>query len=397
MDRDTREHTEIHSAHTADAQAKDNAGNAGSAAHRKRRTPLEKAIHLLLSLAFFAAILFAGVLEILTLTEYRPAERESVSIEQGGAMPVEEGDTLKVLTWNCGYGALGDNADFFMDGGKSVYTADKERVMENLSGIAKELADQEADVIFLQEVDRDSARSRGVEETISLSNMLLQEYDLWYSSAFAYNFNVRFVPFPLPPIGRVRSGLMTFTGARPREAERVQLPNPFRWPVRLANFKRCLLVERIPIAKSDRELVLVNLHLEAYDDGEGKEAQTKMLRQILAEEARDGTYVIAGGDFNQTFDNADMSAYPALAGTLQPGHLDTAAFGPDWQCLTDSTVPTCRSLDRPYKGAGGDAFQYYVIDGFIVSSNIDVKSVTTRDLGFVCTDHNPVLMECVLK
>ena len=50
----------------------------------------------------------------------------------------------------------------------------------------------------------------------------------------------------------------------------MQLPCPFSWPTRIANLKRCLLVERIPIADSDKELVLVNLHLEAYDDGEGK-------------------------------------------------------------------------------------------------------------------------------
>ena len=34
---------------------------------------------------------------------------------------------------------------------------------------------------------------------------------------------------------------------------------------------------RVPIEGTDRELVLVNLHLEAYDDGEGKIAQTRQL------------------------------------------------------------------------------------------------------------------------
>jgi endonuclease/exonuclease/phosphatase family metal-dependent hydrolase len=59
-------------------------------------------------------------------------------------------------------------------------------------------------------------------------------------------------------------------------------------------------------------LVLVNLHLEAYDDGEGKKAQTEMLKQILQEEADQGNYVIAGGDFNQTFSGTDDSMYPEL-------------------------------------------------------------------------------------
>ena len=363
----------------------------------KNNAPVRKILRLMLSLALFLLMLFAGVLEYLTLTEYRPAERERVSVESGGRALIGAGDPFTVVTWNCGYGALGDNADFFMDGGKSVFTADKERVRLNIAKITDALAQMQPDVIFLQEIDRDSARSRGIEEVIELSNTLQEKYDMIYTSAFAGNFKVRFVPFPVPPIGRVNSGLVTFSDALARDAERIQLPIPFKWPVRLANLKRCLLVERLPLQNVDRELVLINLHLEAFDNGEGKEAQTVMLREILEEEAANGNYVIAGGDFNQSFSNTDISDYPLQEGVWAPGHIDTSEFTDGWQCLMDASVPTCRSLDKPYAGADKDTFQYYVIDGFIVSSNIEVKSVQTQDLGFVNSDHNPVLMECVLK
>ena len=363
----------------------------------KNNAPVRKILRLMLSLALFLLMLFAGVLEYLTLTEYRPAERERVSVESGGRALIGAGDPFTVVTWNCGYGALGDNADFFMDGGKSVFTADKERVRLNIAKITDALAQMQPDVIFLQEVDRDSARSRGIEEVIELSNTLQEKYDMIYTSAFAGNFKVRFVPFPVPPIGRVNSGLVTFSDALARDAERIKLPIPFKWPVRLANLKRCLLVERLPLQNVDRELVLINLHLEAFDNGEGKEAQTVMLREILEEEAANGNYVIAGGDFNQSFSNTDISDYPLQEGVWAPGHIDTSEFTDGWQCLMDASVPTCRSLDKPYAGADKDTFQYYVIDGFIVSSNIEVKSVQTQDLGFVNSDHNPVLMECVLK
>ena len=363
----------------------------------KKDGPQRKVLRFLLSLAILLLMVFAGVMEYLTLTEYRPAERERASVEAGGRELIGAGDSFTVVTWNCGYGALGDSADFFMDGGKSVFTADEESVRLNIGQIAEALADMRPNVIFLQEVDRDSARARGIEEVIELSNVLQEKYDMTYTSAFAYNLNVRFVPFPVPPIGRVRSGLATFSDALARDAERIQLPVPFKWPVRLANFKRCLLVERLPLQNVDKELVLINLHLEAFDDGSGKEAQTRALREILEEEAANGNYVIAGGDFNQTFSNTDISSYPLQEGVWTPGHIDTAEFNDGWQCLMDPEVPTCRSLDRPYAGADKDSFQYYVIDGFIVSSNIEVKSVETQDLGFVNTDHNPVLMECVLK
>ena len=363
----------------------------------KRNGLLRKTLRFVFSLALLLLMLFAGVMEFLTLTEYRPEERERASVEPGGRELIGAGDSFTVVTWNCGYGALGEDADFFMDGGKSVNTADKETVRLNIAKIADALAQMRPNVIFLQEVDRDSDRSHGIEEVIELSNTLQQDYDMSYTSASAYNLNVRFVPFPIPPIGKVKSGLVTFSDALARDAERIQLPVPFKWPVRPANFKRCLLVERLPLQNVDRELVLINLHLEAFDDGKGKEEQTRMLREILKEEAASGNYVIAGGDFNQTFSNTDISAYPLQEGVWAPGRIDTSEFSEGWQCLMDPDVPTCRSLDRPYAGADKDAFQYYVIDGFIVSSNIEVQSVETRDLGFVNADHNPVLMECVLK
>ena len=46
----------------------------------------------------------------------------------------------------------------------------------------------------------------------------------------------------------------------------------------LFNLKRCLLIERLPIENSDKELVLINLHLEAYDEGEGKAKQTAIVK-----------------------------------------------------------------------------------------------------------------------
>ena len=185
-------------------------------------------------------------------------------------------------------------------------------------------------------------------------------------------------------------------------AERIQLPVPFSWPARLANLKRCLLVNRIPVADdrgqpSGRELVLINLHLEAYDSGAGKAEQTAFLRTVMQAESAKGNYVIAAGDFNQCFSNVDSSAYPQDADLWQPGQIDVSEFGPEWHFLMDHTHPTCRSLDRPYLGADPEHFQYYLIDGLIVSPNVDVETVETVHVGFVNSDHNPVIMRFALR
>lgn len=334
----------------------------------------------------------AALIGYLTAVEYRPADTEAALITEGGDRIISEGDSFKIMSWNTGYGALGDNADFFMDGGSGVMTADEDRVMSNMDSIEAELANQDPDVIFIQETDIDSKRSHHINELEMLRGSLAG-----YDSVFANNFKVAYLPYPVPPMGKVDSGIATFSKYPIEGATRVQLPVPFKWPIRIANLKRCLLVSRVDLEGSDKQLVLVNLHLEAYDDGEGKKAQSEMLEQFLNSEADKGNYVIAGGDFNQIFSSADNGAYPVKEGLWTPGRIETDEFTGDWQFVMDENVPSCRSLDQALDGADKDDFTYYLIDGFIVSGNIKIKSAANLDLGFKATDHNPVVMEVTLS
>ena len=351
---------------------------------------IAKGIGILLGTVVLAAVLLFGYL---TIAEYRPDDTEDLVVETGNQAPaaVSVGDRLRIVSWNVGYGALGDNADFFMDGGSSVYTADEARIRQNLAGITAKLEDLAPQVIFLQETDVSSSRSRKINEKSYFAGELPHA-----SSTFAYNFLVKFVPYPVPPIGKVESGIMTLSDYGISSAERITLPCPFSWPVRTANLKRCLLISRVPLEGSDRELVLINLHLEAYDSGEGKIAQTRMLLDVLQAENRKGNYIIAGGDFNQTFSNVDLSAYPAQEGLWAPGIIDEADFAGSFGLYMDASHPSCRSLERSYTGENKKNFQFYVIDGFIVSANVQVDRLENLDLEFACTDHNPVVLDLTL-
>ena len=343
-----------------------------------------------LILALVLAVAAVGLL-VLTIAEYRPAERETVAASGQAAGVLRAGDTVRVLSWNLGYGALGDNADFFMDGGTMVQTADADRVRRNLAEIGSTLTAEAPDLALLQETDLNSDRSHRVNQQTALADAFPG-----YASLFAYNYNALYVPYPLPPIGHVESGLVTFSRYAVAEGTRVQLPCPFSWPIRLANLKRCLLVIRVPVEGSGRELVAVNLHLEAYDDGSGKAAQTAMLAEFLKAELDKGNYVIVGGDFNQIFSNVDMSQWPVRQGMWAPGEIDVNAFDPRLSLLMDARVPTCRSLDQPYAGADHSQFQYYLIDGFIVSDNLRVDGLETLSLDFSASDHNPVRLTVTL-
>ena len=374
----------------------------GSEKKGGKKKPVLRVLKGLAVLIGAVIVCAAGLIGYLSATEYYPevGEREALEVAAPAAGSVEETSSvaakedikepLRIVSWNIGYGALGDNADFFMDGGKGVKTADRARVQENMNGIIGELQALEPDAILLQELDRDSMRSSHIDETA-----LLQEAFPQMVSSFANNFRVAFIPYPIPPIGKVDSGLLTLSALPVTQAERIQLPCPFSWPVRIANLKRCVMIDRVPL-EDGRELVLINLHLEAYDSGEGKEKQTQMLAQILNEEAQKGNPVIAGGDFNQIFSSADHGQFPAQEGKWQAGQIDVATIEGEWQFAMDEDTPSCRSLDQPLKGADEKTFQYYLIDGFIVSGDIEVVSCETQSLGFVCSDHNPVVLDVIL-
>ena len=104
---------------------------------------------ILLCIVAVAAILLA----VLTVAEYRPLETEAVTVSGGGGKPLNAGDEITLMTWNIGYGALGSNADFFMDGGSMVMTADENRVranFEELIGAAKETGASRDKALLLQ-------------------------------------------------------------------------------------------------------------------------------------------------------------------------------------------------------------------------------------------------------
>lgn len=332
----------------------------------------------------------AGLVGWLTVTEYRPADYETLEISgTPGSRAVAPEESLSILSWNIGYAGLGAEEDFFMDGGTHARPDSREQVLKYLDGISRTSDELDCQAAMLQEVDIDSHRTYRVDE---------RDYLSMGSGVHALNYACDFVPIPLPPIGRVYSGIYTTTEELViSDAQRVALPCPFSWPVSTANLKRCLLLSYLPIEGNDKELVLVNLHLEAYDDGEGKIAQTNMLKSVIEAEYEKGNYVIAGGDFNQIFPGG-LEAYPNThPENWIPGLLENDILAEGWSFAYDLSTPSCRLLNQPYDPEDTENTQYYVIDGFILSPNVELLQVETIDLGFENSDHNPVRISVMLK
>jgi endonuclease/exonuclease/phosphatase family metal-dependent hydrolase len=354
---------------------------------------MKKAIKI--TCVLFAAVAAFAVLFIvfLTIFEYRPQKTEAaVFIQRDGVSKLSAGETLTLVSWNIGYASLGAEQDFFMDGGRRVRPETDSVVKTNLTGIRDYIAAAGADVVLIQEADRGSRRSYYVDEVKVLAE------SFGGTAVYAPNFRCIFVPFPVPRfIGPVDSGLLTMSRLVTGETERLGLTVPFKWPVRIANLKRCLLVERIPVEGTEADLVLVNLHLEAYDSGGGRETQFRELREFLYREYRQGNYVIAGGDFNQNFPALDEKLFALKnTGYFKPGLLSEADLEPRWRFAFDPQVPSSRLLNEPYSGDYADT-QLYVIDGFLVSPNVEIAAVKTDDAQFRYSDHNPVVLKAVLR
>ena len=67
-----------------------------------------------------------------------------------------------------------------------------------------------------------------------------------------------------------------------------------------------------------------------------------------------------------------------------------------WTFAYDLDSPSCRLLNQPYD-KDDENTQHYVIDGFILSPNVELTNVQTLGLDFGSSDHNPVFINVKLK
>lgn len=339
----------------------------------------------------FIAIAFAFIFAILfmvysTITFYNP-EREITLQVSLNPDTVAISTPYQLITWNIGYAGLGDNMDFFYDGGKQTRDT-KARTLENLDSIKKFILQNRTDFIFLQEVDLASRRSYNTNQLQIISQAVN------YFTFFATNYQVSFVPVPLKnPMGNVNSGIMTLSRFTPMNAVRVQLPGLSPWPNRVFNLRRCLLVTRFPVSNG-REFVLINTHNSAFEDDSLKMAEMSFIRQVALSEYEKGNYVIIGGDWNQLPPNFPPdrfgNAYETKA--FKPLSIESSFMPSGWQWAFDPSKPTNRYLDRPFS----NQCRTVILDFFLLSPNIHITDIVTTDLKFRHSDHNPVKLSFVL-
>lgn len=322
-----------------------------------------------------------GVLLYATITDYNPPYKEDLQII--GEVSENENDSVySAISWNVGFTGLGAETDFFYDGG-TVVTQTEALVAKNRKGICDFVsAKADVDVFFFQEVDSAAKRSHYINLVDELSTSLPG-----FVRSFAINYNVDFVPIPFfEPMGKVKSGLATFSRLSTQKAERIAYDSQFSWPTRLFFLDRCFLAQS---AKLDdgTEICFINTHCSAYDTAGVMVAnEIKRLMNYADSLYQRGTTVIIGGDWNQ----CPPEYTPKDPKTYNEYILSDDQLPANWRWVADINTPTNRKLTTAYNP---ETSYTSVIDHFVVSPNVEVVKVETINLDFAFSDHQPVRLD----
>ena len=337
---------------------------------------------LILVGAFLLFLLYA------TIDNYRPDEIVSQRVESEKDILI---DTMHInlLIWNIGYAGLDAGMDFFYDGGEKMRPS-LEGVKGNLEGIQKTLAPYSGyDFILLQEVDKKSKRSYHINQFQELADQFSG-----HKSYFGKNYDVDFVPIPLKePMGNVKSGLMTLSRYGPAQVERHSFPGNYSWPMSLFMLDRCFLVNRYQLS-NQKELLVINTHNSAYDDGSLRTQQMDFLRSFLLKEYEKGNYLIVGGDWNQTPHGQEAWLPSHRFDTENLTYVEKDFPAPGWIWAYDPQLPTNRRVAVPYDRSSSLTT---IIDYYLLSPNVALEDVETKDLEFQYSDHQPVQLQARLS
>lgn len=367
-----------------------------------------KSIFITLACIIMVLVLMVGSYVVyLCCQYYRIADNVELTTANNSSALLSLNTDYKITTYNIGFGAYSHDFSFFMDtgeisethqktAGKNSRAKSKETVLHNTEGAINAVSVHNADFMFFQEVDTEAHRSYFVNQYDMINEGFSD-----YGTNFAINFHSGYLFYPLSePHGTVNAGIATLSKYKIDSTVRRSFPIDESFPTKFFDLDRCFSVNKLPIAGSEKYLVLINLHMSAYDAGGVFRAkQLQLLFDYVTAEYNQGNYVIAGGDWNH--DIAESAGYFPTDEEMPEwlAQINSDEIPAGFSFAASKNAPTCRSTDIPFtKKDNGDLVNYSVVlDGFLVSDNVTVSNVHNIDTNFSFSDHNPVLMDFQLQ
>ncbi len=360
-----------------------------------KKSSIKKVLKAVLCIVLSIILILVGYIAYLFLSYSRIEDNQAIDpIQTGLNESVKPGENYTAVIQNLGFGAYTQDFTFFMDGGTESWAESEESVKNCINNAAYEAEKHDPDFILFQEVDFDSTRSYHINQ-----REILEKRFSSYSSAFAINYHSSFLFYPFTqPHGASNSGILTLSRYNISSSLRRSLPISDSVS-KFLDLDRCYSISRVPV-ENGKELVIFNVHLSAYGGSdEIRTAQMNMLFEDMKKEYDKGNYCVCGGDFNHDFTGDSTQKLNGGAevdfGWAQPFPTDLL---PDCvvRCnsyTNDSLVPTCRNCDIPYKQGNFTI----IVDGFLVTENVEVTKLENISTDFVYSDHNPVVLEFRLK
>ncbi len=249
---------------------------------------------ILIGLVVLVVVLAAA---IRLTTFHPPAEAAEEVTCPDDAPQLETGQSVKVMSWNVQYMAGKDYVFWYdlLDESGPDERPSPEAITATFEEVARVIADEDPDVILLQEVDDGAARTDGEDQ---LARLLEQLSDDYACHASAFYWKAAFVPHP-SIMGSVGMKLSTVSRYRIDEATRHQLARmPNDLLTRQFDIRRATLETRLPITDGE-DLVLLNTHLDAFAQGtDTMQRQVAQTRDLLDELTDAGQPWVLGGDLN---------------------------------------------------------------------------------------------------
>ncbi len=319
------------------------------------------------------------LLLVVLVNRLLPPGKKAIVVNRPKKLAEKLGQSIKITSWNIGYAGLGKGSDFVMDGGKSWFPPSRQAVKNNLGAICAQVKKLPGEILLLQEVSVNSPLSfwHKVRERIIKTlpeNLALFRPDISSWGLF----------WPL----KITHGTMTLCLTEPVSTEVVKLPVEPDFIGGVIKRNYALLVTRFDIRDRPGQWVIINLHLAAFDhQGATRQKQFQAVFDFARKEYEKGNFVVLGGDWNMALIKTDFPHTTDMKHLFWLVDLPAEKLPPGWKIACDPSIASVRTNYQPYvKGENYSA----VIDGFIVSQNVAIRSVKTTDTGFENTDHMPV-------
>lgn len=245
----------------------------------------------------FCAVVFLALAGLLSMGHYPDQIQAEPITKLNDAPLLDNKQSVKVLSYNVQFMA-GKGYTFWFDlpdGDGPDESPSLDAIKKTTAEVANIIIDEDADFVFLQEID-DGAKRTGKKDQLNALLERLPATYAYHTSAFYWKSG--FVPHPRI-LGRTGMKLSILSKHPITNAKRHQLAlTPDNVLAKHLGIKRAVLEARVPL-QNGSELVLLNTHLEAFSkNSDTLQKQVDYIVELLSTFNQQQLPWVIGGDFN---------------------------------------------------------------------------------------------------